>query len=100
MRWRPRSGRAGRMLVLFPRPFRRDHLTLVQDEAVPPAPGLSTAYGCRTLGCTHGTCARCSELRQWGARSACRGCGAPLEQPPQVFVGGRPVCGQCATRTW
>jgi hypothetical protein len=95
MRWHRRLARRDRSV--FPFAARRHRLELVKDDTLSPAPGLSVAYLCRTAGCTRGTCARCTELREWGARSACS-CGAPLEQPPHVFVDRRPLCGECASR--
>jgi hypothetical protein len=67
-----------------------------QDDMLSPAPGLSAAYSCLTIGCTDGTCDYCAWLRSWGARSVCVRCGVPLEQPPRVFVDRRPLCGECA----
>jgi hypothetical protein len=95
MRWDRRDHRRARLSLLFPRPFRAPPPALLKDDVITPAFGLSAAYGCRTPGCERGTCARCTSYRAWGARSACRGCGCPLDSRPHVFVNGRPLCGEC-----
>jgi hypothetical protein len=73
---------------------RRARAAAPPEGILPPAPELARAFLCHC--CTDATCDYCTWLRSWGARSVCVRCGAPLEQPPRVFVDRRPVCGECA----